>query len=248
MPDFTFERACGSHLVAGVDEAGRGPWAGPVVAAAAVLWNGAEPQYLPRTINDSKKLTAACREQLYQEITGAFDVGVGIVDVVAIDTINILQATLLAMRQAVANLSSAPAMVLVDGLHIPQLPCGAQAIIKGDERSISIAAASIVAKVTRDRIMRQLHREFPHYGWEKNAGYGTKAHQQALLAHGVSPHHRRSFRPVRELLASEQGARKAALSVSEAHPPICEPATVARERNTPGEQGERKAAMEAHHG
>lgn len=185
--------------VAGIDEAGRGPWAGPVVAAAVIL----EPGKIPAGLNDSKKLSAAAREALYDEISAHAVVGVGVGDVALIDTANILQATLFAMRAAfaaLANLGQAPAAALVDGNRCPSLPCPAEALVKGDARSLTVAAASIVAKVTRDRQMAALARDFPGYGWERNKGYGTRQHSQALGRLGVTPHHRRSFAPVRAAL------------------------------------------------
>lgn len=195
LPDLALERSH-SGIVAGIDEAGRGPWAGPVVAAAAVL----DPHCLPAGINDSKKLTAAKREKLYDAILSSALVGVGIASVEEIDTLNILGATKLAMRRALENLKVAPDVALVDGNQPPELPCRVETVIGGDALSLSIAAASIVAKVTRDRMMAELAREFPHYGWEKNAGYGTAVHQQALAVHGVTPHHRKSFAPIRAML------------------------------------------------
>ena len=182
--------------VAGIDEAGRGPWAGPVVAAAVILI----PERTPAGLNDSKKLSANLREALYSDIVEQASVGVGIADVALIDARNILQATLFAMRSAVVDLDEKPACALVDGNSCPDLPCPAETLIKGDARSLSIAAASIIAKVTRDRMMAALAREHPGYGWERNKGYGTREHAQALQQIGVTRHHRRSFAPVRAAL------------------------------------------------
>lgn len=201
MPDLAFESAY-EGLVAGVDEAGRGPWAGPVVAAAAIL----NRDTLPSGINDSKQLSEAKREALFDHIMGSAMVGVGMASVEEIDSLNILAATKLAMRRAVEQLPQLPAIALVDGNQPPELPCPVKTIISGDALSLSIAAASIVAKVTRDRIMKQLAAECPGYGWEKNAGYGTKSHQTGLAALGVTIHHRRSFRPIRELLEKQVAA------------------------------------------
>lgn len=199
VPDFSLERAAPATPVCGVDEAGRGPWAGPVVAAA-VIFPGAAPEGL----NDSKKLSAARREALLPLIFEAGHVGVGEASVAEIDAMNILAASHLAMRRAVAALSVAPAHALIDGNRLPgALPCPATAVVKGDGRSLSIAAASIVAKVTRDRIMRKLAEAHPEYGWERNAGYGVKAHAEALRRHGPTPHHRRSFAPIRKMLCEE---------------------------------------------
>ena len=190
--------ACGG-LVAGIDEAGRGPLAGPVVAAAVVL----DPSRLPDGIHDSKTLSRARREALLEAILDAAHVGIGEAGPEEIDRINILQATFLAMRRAVEALPVSPAVALVDGNRAPRLPIPCQTVVKGDARCLSIAAASIVAKVTRDRIMDRLAREHPGYGWERNAGYGTAEHLEALRQIGPTPHHRRSFAPVRELLPQE---------------------------------------------
>jgi len=198
-PDLSLEAQC-LGVVAGVDEAGRGPWAGPVVAAAVVL----NRNNVPEGIHDSKQIAKVQHEALYHSITQSADWGVGIASVEEIDRLNILGATKLAMQRAVAALRQKPDMVLVDGNRLPVLPCKAQAIVKGDSRSLSIAAASIIAKVTRDRMMRELAREFPHYGWERNAGYGTAKHQEGLVKYGVTIHHRRSFRPIRELIEKAQ--------------------------------------------
>lgn len=187
---------CGG-LVAGVDEAGRGPWAGPVVAAAVVL----DPGDIPDGIDDSKRLDEDMRETLYRRITASADVGVGIAGVDRIDRDNILKATLWAMSEAVAALGRAPALAIVDGTHLPVLACQSRAIVRGDSRCLSIAAASIVAKVVRDRLMVDLARECPGYGFERHKGYGTPEHRQALARLGISAHHRRSFKPVQLALA-----------------------------------------------
>ncbi|MEM8871064.1 MAG: ribonuclease HII [Pseudomonadota bacterium] len=187
-------------LVCGVDEVGRGPWAGPVVAAAVIWANGP----LPRGMNDSKALRPAERVALMARIARRAHVGIGAASVAEIDRVNILQASLLAMRRAVAALPAHPDFALVDGNRLPAvLPCPAQAVVKGDGRVAEIAAASIVAKVTRDRIMVALSQQFPGYGWERNAGYGVKAHSEALKCLGVTPHHRRSFRPIHKMLYPE---------------------------------------------
>lgn len=199
MPDLSIE-ATHSGPVAGIDEAGRGPWAGPVVAAAVIL----NPNNLPAGIDDSKKLTAARREALFECIMSQASCGIGMASAQEIDALNILAATMLAMQRAVAALPIVPAVALIDGNRAPTLSCRAITVVGGDAKSLSIGAASIVAKVTRDRIMRELAREFPGYGWEKNAGYGTAAHQAGLAAHGVTPQHRRSFAPIHAILEAAE--------------------------------------------
>ena len=186
----------GLNPVCGIDEAGRGPWSGPVVAAAVIL----DGENIPDGVNDSKKLSPMRRIEIFNAIKQTSYVGIGIVSVSDIDRLNILQATFLAMRKAVENLETAPAVALIDGTGKPTLSCKMQTLIKGDQRSLSVAAASIIAKVTRDRIMENLALQFPHYGWERNKGYGTKAHRAGLASHGVSKHHRRSFKPIQALL------------------------------------------------
>ncbi|MBK1635899.1 ribonuclease HII [Rhodovulum adriaticum] len=200
LPDYTLEqaaRAQGARVVVGVDEVGRGPLAGPVTAAAVWL----DPDRLPPGLNDSKKLTAKRRVALAAAIRDCAEVSVAHASVQEIDALNILQASHLAMCRAIAGLSCLPDMALVDGNRLPRdLPCPGQAVVRGDGQSLSIAAASIVAKVTRDAIMADLAQQFPGYGWEKNAGYPTPAHLAGLRDIGVSPHHRRSFAPVHNIL------------------------------------------------
>ena len=187
------ELACRQCVpVCGIDEAGRGPLAGPVVAAAVIL----NDKRRPRGIRDSKMLTPEAREDLYPRIIASAAVGVGIADVERIDHDNILRASLWAMTQAVRALGILPAFALVDGHMLPELDCPGQAIIDGDALCVSIAAASIIAKVTRDRIMTELASEFPLYGFERHKGYCTDAHLAALKDYGPCPHHRRSFAPV----------------------------------------------------
>ncbi|MBR1777734.1 MAG: ribonuclease HII [Alphaproteobacteria bacterium] len=204
MPDFTYERTfpAAAGLIAGIDEAGRGPWAGPVVAGAVIFPDLQISASLASKLDDSKKLTAAKREALFEELhaSNAF-ISYGSASVEEIDRLNILQATFLAMRRAVESLPQKPDFALIDGNKVPpNLPCPAQFLIKGDALSLSVAAASIIAKVTRDRLMSELAKEFPYYGWEKNAGYGTKAHQEGLKAHGICVHHRKSYAPIKEYL------------------------------------------------
>lgn len=205
MPDFKYERSMfsgSSALIAGVDEAGRGPWAGPVVAGAVVFPNLEIADSLAQKLDDSKKLTAAKREALFDELRRSNAlIGCGMASVEEIDALNILQATFLAMRRAVAALPAVPDFAIIDGNKIPpELPCPARFLVKGDALSLSVAAASIVAKVTRDRLMTELAKEFPYYGWEKNAGYGTKVHQDGLETHGICIHHRKSYAPIKRFL------------------------------------------------
>jgi ribonuclease HII len=194
-PDYSFELAAGPGIICGIDEAGRGPWAGPVVAAAVVL----NPDNIPAGLNDSKKLSEAKRESLFPLIMASADVGVGLVSAAEIDEINILQATYLAMNRAVGALKRKPTLALVDGNRAPKLSCEVQTIVGGDAKSLSISAASIVAKVTRDRLMVELDRKFPVYGFARHKGYGTAAHQQALEKFRPCTEHRKSFAPVAAL-------------------------------------------------
>jgi ribonuclease HII len=197
-PDFSFELAAqkqGHSVICGIDEAGRGPWAGPVVAAAVIL----DPRNIPSGLNDSKKLKEAQREKLFAEIMASSRVGVGVGDEARIDSDNILATTLWAMNEAVCNLNQVPHFALVDGNRAPKLSCPVQTIVSGDARSLSIAAASIIAKVTRDRIMVVLHEKFPGYGFARHKGYGTAFHQAALLELGPCIHHRKSFAPIAKL-------------------------------------------------
>lgn len=198
LPDFSREAGYAGYA-SGVDEAGRGPWAGSVVAAMVIL----DKANLPTGINDSKQLSRAKREKLFTSIMeSAVSVGIGICTPAEIDQHNILGATKLAMLRAYEGMKVKPGIAFVDGNQLPHLPCEMEAIVDGDALCISIAAASIIAKVTRDRQMEELAKEFPHYGWERNAGYGTREHQAALAAHGVTPQHRRSFAPIRKLLGA----------------------------------------------
>ena len=200
LPDFSFETAAfgrGLSPVAGTDEVGRGPLAGPVTAAAVIL----NPDRIPPGLADSKTLSSTKRERLFAEIMATAQVSVAHASVEEIDTLNILRASHLAMERAVAGLLTAPAFVLVDGNLIPAgLKGGAEAVVKGDAKSLSIAAASIIAKVTRDRIMVDLAQQHPGYGWQNNAGYPTAQHLEALLNLGVTAWHRRSFKPVHNIL------------------------------------------------
>lgn len=208
MPDFTLELAC-DGIVCGVDEAGRGPLAGPVVAGAAILDRARLPAALVAGLDDSKKLSAARREALFTLLhdCGAAVLGVGVASVEEIDRLNILRATHLAMARAVTALGVMPDLALVDGNQPPRdFSCAVQCVVKGDGRSLSIAAASIIAKVTRDRMMSELHAQFPHYGWNRNAGYGTVAHRAAIARHGFTDHHRRSFSVSLDLFERVEGA------------------------------------------
>ncbi len=201
MPDLSIERRFRSP-VAGVDEAGRGPWAGPVVAAAVVLPPDL-PGRLADGIDDSKRLAVRRREELFALLADCADVAIGAASVAEIERRNILGATHLAMRRAVARLARPPAMALVDGNSVPSgLSCPGRAVVRGDGLSLSIAAASVAAKVTRDGIMARLSLRYPAFGWDRNAGYGTRAHREALEAAGVTGHHRRGFAPVAKLVAA----------------------------------------------
>jgi ribonuclease HII len=205
MPSFRYEMRCteaGAVRVAGIDEVGRGPLAGPVVAAIAVIDRGVTKRKLLRLIDDSKKLTLEEREEAYEAMlaSGAVRYAVGEASVEEIDSINILQATFLAMRRALQAMTEQPDLVLIDGDRVPPgLGCRAETIVGGDARSYSIAAASIIAKVTRDRYMRSLAASFPGYGWETNVGYKSPEHLAALNRLGATVHHRRSFAPVMRL-------------------------------------------------
>jgi ribonuclease HII len=204
MPHFIYESRLLKTMigpVCGVDEAGRGPLAGPVVAAAVIL----EKKRVPKGLNDSKQLDEETREDLFPRILEmAVAVGVGEASVDEIDLVNIRQATHLAMARAVRALAVPAAFALVDGNDPPALPCKCDTLIGGDGRSLSIAAASIVAKVTRDRMMTRLHEEHPAYNWCNNKGYGTPEHYSGLKLHGVTVHHRRSFAPIREILCGKE--------------------------------------------
>ena len=219
MPDFVLETAFGARhgggevLVIGLDEAGRGPWAGPVMAAAAWLDPRRCPAALRRGLDDSKRLSPARRAELLGLLEdcvagGRAALGLGEAGVAEIDEVNILQASLRAMARAAADLTAglaarggrAPEAALVDGNRLPELSCPAEAVVGGDGLSLSIAAASILAKVTRDRHMAALAKAHPGYGWERNQGYGTAEHRAALARLGVTAQHRRSFRPIREAL------------------------------------------------
>ena len=194
--DFSYESPLyqqGYQRVCGVDEVGRGPLAGPVVAAAVIL----DPAQLPAKVRDSKKMTLRQREVVYEVLYQTAQVGVGEASVAEIDRLNILHASMLAMQRAVSALPVVPDLLLIDGNRCPRpLPCEARAVVKGDSKSLAIAAASVIAKVHRDRIMQALAIEYPHFGWASNAGYGAPVHLAGLAEHGPTPHHRRSFAPV----------------------------------------------------
>lgn len=199
MPNFRLEKQAGG-LVAGVDEVGRGPLAGPVLAAAVVFPTGV-PRRLAALIDDSKRLAPEQRLLAFAAIraSGRAEIGVGAASVAEIERLNILHAALLAMRRAVARLPRAPDLALVDGNQPPRLECEVRCVIGGDALSLSIAAASIVAKVLRDRAMTRLAARFPDYGWAENAGYATPLHRAALRRLGPTPHHRPAFGTVRQL-------------------------------------------------
>ncbi len=202
MPDFEIENNI-NGLSVGVDEAGRGPWAGPVVAGAVLFKNKNLPNELICGLDDSKKLSAKKREKLYEMLfneqnNGNLEIGIGQASAREIDELNILQATFVAMKRAVSQIKTEHNAVLVDGNQNPKcFNCQTQTCIGGDAKSLSIAAASIVAKVYRDRLMKQLAEKYPYYAFEKNAGYGTKAHVEGLKAYGITPEHRLSYKPVK---------------------------------------------------
>lgn len=198
MPDFSIEDQLDVRTLAAVDEAGRGPLAGPVVAAAVIL----ERDKLPNGIDDSKCLLPGERETLFSALQDCARIGVGIAEVEEIDELNILGATKQAMIRSIEALNVSVDHILVDGNQLPApLPCEATAVIGGDSLSFTIAAASIIAKVTRDRIMQALAPEFPHFGWETNMGYATPKHMQAIREHGFCHHHRKSFDPVKTMIS-----------------------------------------------
>jgi len=208
-PHFKRERAHGGR-VAGVDEVGRGPLAGPVVAVA-VVFPGGVPRRVAPLIDDSKKLTAAERHRAAIAIRGCAEIAVGAASVAEIESLNILHASMLAMGRAILRLRLAPELALVDGNRAPTgMPCPVECCIGGDATSLSIAAASIIAKVTRDRAMLRLSARYPHYGWHENAGYATPLHRAALRQHGPSRHHRAAFGTVRLLAAGDQYGADAA--------------------------------------
>ena len=208
MPNFDIENhiitTTNNKIIAGVDEVGRGPWAGPVTTCAVIINQNTFPKELASQLDDSKKLSDKKRELLFPQIIENVTYHIGECTVEEVDEHNILQATMIAMTRAVNGLSLKPDYVLVDGNRMPPASSGwtydGEPIIKGDAKSITIAAASIIAKVTRDRTMKQLATEYPHYGWDSNAGYGTKAHQDGIAQHGICQHHRKSFAPIKKLL------------------------------------------------
>jgi len=198
VPNFLIEEDFGwpNKLVAGVDEAGRGPWAGPVVSAAVVL----NKKNIPSDLNDSKKISEKKRQSLYSSIYNSHFVGVGISSIEEIDNLNILQATFLSMKRALDNLDCSVDAILVDGNLDPGFDYKTECIVNGDSISFSIAAASIIAKVTRDNLMSKIHKEFPNYNWRRNKGYGTKEHRNALDMYGPCKYHRKSFSPINKML------------------------------------------------
>ncbi|MDC3263027.1 ribonuclease HII [Pelagibacterales bacterium] len=194
-PSYKFDQVYETPII-GVDEVGRGPLAGPVISAAIIL----NKEKIPEGVNDSKKLSKKKREVINEELISQHSFAIGIASVEEIDKINILQASLLAMKRAVLNLNIKPQTILVDGNKLPDLEYNMYPIIKGDSKSISIAAASIIAKVYRDKLMQDLSLQYPGYYWEKNSGYGTKQHLLALNNLGVTPIHRKSFAPIYNML------------------------------------------------
>ncbi len=200
VPDFSLEDDCGANIVAGVDEVGRGPLCGPVVAAAVIFPR--RDIEIPVIIRDSKQMTAGARDAVYDWICQNTVWAVGQCSVAEIDELNILWASMRAMERAVAGLGTRPEFCLVDGNRVPVGIHGAP-VVRGDARSISIAAASIVAKVTRDRLMTALAAQFPMYEWDKNAGYPTPAHLRAIEKYGINEHYRKSFKPIKERIENE---------------------------------------------
>lgn len=202
IPSFDIERSLGAPdaIICGVDEVGRGPLAGPVVTAAVIL----DPENIPHSLNDSKKLSAKKRAIISKEILATAECAFGEASLEEIDELNILHATMLAMQRAVANLPRKVDHILVDGNRLPQFDAPASAIIKGDQKSVSIAAASIIAKEKRDLLMKKLHEMHPEYGWNQNSGYGTKMHMEALNLVGPSRFHRKSFAPIRNLMTQQR--------------------------------------------
>lgn len=198
MPDLSLETSLGG-VVAGLDEVGRGPLAGPVIAAAVIIDPSTLPARLAAELNDSKKLSARKRDVLAALVLESCAHGFGEASVAEIDSLNILKATFLAMRRAVAALGRPIDHALVDGNQVPPLDCAVRCVVGGDGLSLSIAAASVIAKVRRDRLMADLAKQFPGYGWERNAGYGTAQHLDALRRLGPTPHHRTSFAPIAQL-------------------------------------------------
>ena len=200
-PSFKFEKLY-KGIVAGIDEAGCGPWAGPVVAAAVIIDQSLFDEHLAGFINDSKKLSKSKRNACFRLLLDhkAISYAVGQASVQEIDEINIGQATRLAMIRAVDGLRSKPDHVIIDGIRSPQIKIPVQMIVKGDQQSFSIAAASVIAKVTRDEIMEKLDVQHPYYKWKNNAGYGTEEHRLAMIEHGITEHHRRSYAPVKVFL------------------------------------------------
>ena len=205
MPNFEIEDEY-VGLIAGVDEAGRGPWVGPVVAGCVVFLDRKVDEFLLNNLNDSKKISKKKREQLYEVLykekeNGKILIGVGITSAKEIDDINILNASFLAMKRAIDDAKANPCMVLVDGNREPKnFGYKTKAVIKGDAKSYSISAASIIAKVYRDKMMEDMAKKYPGYGFEKNAGYGTKAHIEGLKLYGITPEHRLSYAPVKEFV------------------------------------------------
>lgn len=197
-PSYDLEQEIGG-VICGVDEVGRGPLAGPVIAAAVIL----DPKNIPLHLNDSKKLSVKKRQQLNEIILSTAQYGFGEASLEEIDELNILHASMLAMQRAVENLPCKVDHILVDGNRLPHFDAPATAVIKGDQKSVSIAAASIIAKVKRDFLMKKLGKMHPEYGWERNSGYGTREHMEALQLVGITPFHRKSFAPIRKLMTQQ---------------------------------------------
>lgn len=203
MPHFIFENTYPSHFkIAGIDEVGCGPWAGPLIACACIIEQNKIPQSLLMTIDDSKKIAKQKREDIYQRILEEKEkslfFGIGIVEIDIFNQITLKNALPFAMKESIHKLPIKPDQLLIDGIRNPQINIPTKMIKKGDQESYSIAIASIIAKVTRDNIMTQLHEQYPEYGWDKNAGYGTKQHMQAIKKYGLTPQHRTCFKPIQK--------------------------------------------------
>jgi ribonuclease HII len=199
MLDYSFEEKCQQEVIVGIDEVGRGPLAGPLIAAATIL----DSKKIPCGINDSKQIPRHQREKIFDQLMQNAICAVGIVSVGELNNMNLNKALEMAIQRAISSLSIKPTLALIDGNLTFDLPCKMIPIVKGDQQIVSIAAASIIAKVTRDRVMRELDQYYPHYLWKQNVGYGTEAHIEAIYKYGITDHHRLKFAPIRRMLEKE---------------------------------------------